>query len=75
MINKYKPDEKPFCPACGKSLDEGPARDYVVWRVGSELPYLTPQTTDCGWCDAILIVTPRILPETQAIEISFQDEA
>lgn len=57
MTKTFLPDEKPTCLACGKSLDEGPARDYVVWkRDGTVSP--APQDADCGWCDALFTVFP-----------------
>ena len=50
-------DEEAICPECGKSLDDCPARDFIVFDLNHE-PSLLPQDHRCGWCDAELLVFP-----------------
>ena len=38
------------CPSCGKSLDNAPAQDFIVFAVG-HIPTAAPQYDQCGWCD------------------------
>ena len=57
MTKTFAPNEMPTCPSCNKALDEGPARDYVVWKPGG-LVSPAIQESDCGYCDAMLRVFP-----------------
>lgn len=40
-----------MCPACGKSLDDCPARDFIVFGVDHN-PTSAATSDSCGWCDA-----------------------
>jgi hypothetical protein len=71
MTKVYQLDEKPTCLECGKLLDEGPARDYVVWYIGGKDVSPAPQDADCGHCDARFTVSPRITGDK--IEIVFKN--
>lgn len=70
MTKIFQLDEKPTCPECGKCLDEGPARDYVVWKMDKTVSP-APQDADCGWCDALFTVFPRVTGDK--IEIVFKN--
>jgi len=56
MTKTFTFDEEAMCPECGKSLDDCPARDFVVWRPDNT-PIDRVEYHDCGWCDAMLVIT------------------
>lgn len=71
MTKIFQLDEMPVCPECGKSLDEGPARDYVVWYPNNKGVSPAPQDADCGWCDALFTVFPKTTGDK--VEIVFKN--
>jgi hypothetical protein len=55
MTKTFKFNDEAICPECNKSLDDCPARDFIVFdRSGN--PTSDKQEHECGWCDAMLSI-------------------
>lgn len=55
-IKKFKFNEEATCPSplCGKSLDDCPAQDFIVFHTnfeGKRVPTGKVTTDRCGWCN------------------------